>query len=263
MIENGPTIRNRAKEILRNGGPVLAFNVFEALRPSVVKIVAQLGFDLLFVETEHILHDPETLTNFLVMARDGGLSPVVTIPGVNRAEIGRLLDAGALGCCLCHAETVAQVEDLVRFTKYPPLGVRALAHGPNADYWIEDSAAYRADANAATCVILKIESALGIENAEALMAVDGVDAIVFGPGDLAADMATPGGWDDPALLAAMEGVVESALAKGVAVEAAVGPRDGAEYEAMRARGIQIFGPARMTEYDHLRAGATLALAPFR
>ncbi len=263
MTPGESQIRNPAKEKLANGGAALAFNVFESLRPSVAKIVAQLGFDILFVETEHIFHDPETLTMFLVMARDNGLTPIVTIPVVDRADVCRLLDAGALGFCLCHAESVEQVEDLVRFAKYQPIGVRALAHGPGASYWIEDSASYRAAANEAVQIILKIESAEGVRNAEAMMAVAGVDAIVFGPGDLAADMGTPGGWDDPALLAAMEGVMDAALARGMAVEAAVGPRDHDEFEAMKARGIQIFGPARMTEYDHLRAGATLALAPFR
>ena len=52
-------IRNPAKEALKSGGAVVVFNVFEALRPSVVRIVAQLGYDLLLVETEHILHDPD------------------------------------------------------------------------------------------------------------------------------------------------------------------------------------------------------------
>ena len=134
-----PLIRNPAKETLKSGGAVVVFNVFEALRPSVVRIVAQLGYDLLLVETEHIQHNPETLTHFLVMARDNGLSPTVTIPGVDRANVARLLDAGALGFCLCHAETVAQVEELVRWMKYPPDGERALAHGPNADYRIQSS----------------------------------------------------------------------------------------------------------------------------
>ena len=263
MPGENPLIRNPAKETLKSGGAVVVFNVFEALRPSVVRIVAQLGYDLLLVETEHIQHNPETLTHFLVMARDNGLSPAVTIPGVDRANVARLLDAGALGFCLCHAETVAQVEELVRWMKYPPDGERALAHGPNADYRIDDPARYCAEANAATLLILKIESRRGIENADALMSVEGVDAVVFGPGDLAADMGLHGGWDNPDLLAAMEGVIELALARGVAVEAAVTAGDKAAYETQRARGIQIFGPARMTEYDHLRVGAALAIEPFR
>jgi len=256
-------IRNPAKEKLKRGGPVVALNVFETLRPALIKLASQLEIDLLLVETEHILHDPETLAGFLLMARDHGLSPTVTIPAVTQPEIGRLLDAGALGFCLCHAESAAQVEALVRAAKYPPWGARALAHGPNADYRMDDAARYCAEANAATFIMLKLETRRGIENAEALMAIEGVDAIVFGPGDLGADMGLHGRWDDPALLAAMEGVVDLALAKGVAVEAAVTARDRAEYERQRARGIRIFGPTRLTDYDHLRRGIKLALEPFR
>ena len=263
MSNDSPLIENPAKARLQRGEPIVAFNVFESLRPSVVKIVAQLGYDLLLVETEHILHNPETLTSFLMMARDNGLSPAVTIPAASRPEVSRLLDAGAMGFCLCHAETTAQVDELVRGMKYPPIGERALAHGPNADYRIEDSARYCAEANDATLLILKIESAKGIDNAEALIAHEGVDAVVFGPGDLAADMGLHGHWDGPEVLDAMEGVIELALAKGVAVEAAVTARDKAEYERHRERGIQIFGPARMTEYDHLRLGASIAIEPFR
>ena len=93
-----------------------------------------------------------------MMARDNGLSPTVTIPSVSPPDIGRLLDAGALGFCLCHAESTEQVEALVRAMKYPPLGARALAHGPNADYRIDDAARYCAEANEATLVMLKIET---------------------------------------------------------------------------------------------------------
>ena len=255
-------IENRAKSVLKSGDPIIVFNVFESLRPSVVKIASQLGFDMLLVETEHMQHNPETLTSFLVMARDNGLSPIVTIPTATRAGVARLLDAGALGFCLCHAETSEQVDDIARWMKYPPLGERALAHGPNADYRIDDAAQYCAQANEATMLILKIESRLGIENAGAMISNDAVDAIVFGPGDLASDMGMHGDWERPEVIGAMEGVIEQALAKKIPIEAAVGPRDRAEYESQRTRGIQIFGPARVTEYDHLRAGAKAAIAPF-
>ena len=79
MSPEKPLITNLAKNILKNGRPVFGFNVFESLRPSVVKIAAQTGYNMLLVENEHILHNDETLTNFLVMARDNRLSPVVTV----------------------------------------------------------------------------------------------------------------------------------------------------------------------------------------
>ena len=254
---------NPAKEKLRAGEPVVGFNVFECLLPSVARIVAQTGYDFVLVETEHIQHDPRALTSFFLTAREGGLAPVVTIPNVSRAFASRMLDAGALGVCLCHAETRAEVDELVRLMKYPPQGERALAHGPNADYAIDDVARYCRETNEATWLVLKIESRKGIENAAEMLDPGRVDAVFFGPGDLAADMGLHGGWDHPEVIGAMEGVIELALARGIPVEAAAAATDRAEFERQRERGIRVFGPTRSTEYDALRSAAAALIAPFR
>lgn len=255
-------IRNRAKELLKAGEAIRTFNIFESLRPSVVAVLAQTGYDMVLVETEHILHNPETFTNFLVMARQAGLSPAVTVPEVSRALVSRTLDAGALGICLSHSETAEQVDELVKCMKYAPVGERSLAHGPNAEYLIENASAYCAEANDATLLMLKIESRLGLENAEEMISNERVDAVVFGPGDLAADMGLHGQHDHPDLISAMETVAEIALSKGKAVEAPVYATTAAEFRRHRERGIQIFGPIRTTEYDLLRSAAAEAIAPY-
>ena len=263
MQSNEAFNRNRAKELLKSGEPITAFNVFESLTPSVVSIVAQTGFDMVLVETEHILHNSENLTAFLLMARHAGLCPTVTIPEVSRTLVSRTLDAGALGICLAHAETPEQVNELVRWMKYAPDGKRDLAHGPNAAYLIEDASAYCTAANDATLLILKIESRLGLENVEEMVSNKWVDGIVFGPGDLSADMGLHGQQDNPDLIVAMESVAQIALSKGKAVEAPVYPTNRAEYMRLRERGFQIFGPIRTTEYDLLRKAAADAIAPFK
>lgn len=256
-------IANLAKNRLKAGEPVLVFNVFESLRPSIVKIVKQTGYHMLMIETEHVLHDEYALTNFIISARDNGLSPLVTVPTTDRLLVSRLLDSGALGINLCHAETRQQVDDLVRWMKYPPAGERALAMGANVDYQIADAAAYCRQANDATLLMLKIESQNGVENAEELLTNEWVDAVVFGPGDLAASMGYHGQWRHPKVLAAMERVIELAIAHDIAVEPAESPRDAAEYARQRARGALIFGPTRQTEYELLRDAADRALSPYR
>ena len=263
MTEQKRSIRNHAKELLKSGEAVRALNVFESLRPSVVSVVAQTGYEVVLVETEHIMHNPETFTNFLLMARHLGLCPTVTIPEVSRTLVSRTLDAGALGICLSHAETPEDVNDLVRWAKYPPVGERALAHGPNSDYQIEDASTYCAEANDATMLVLKIESRLGIENAEEMISHEWVDGVVFGPGDLASDMGLHGQLDHPALIAAMNSVARIALNNGKAVESPVYATDPAEFRHQREQGFQIFGPIRTTEYDMLRKAAAEAIAPFQ
>ena len=263
MPSEKPLITNPAKNILKSGGQIFGFNVFESLRPSVVKIVAQTGYNMLLVENEHVLHNDETLANFLIMARDNGLSPAVTILVPSRPFVSRVLDAGALGICLSHADTPDQVEELVRWMKYAPVGERGLAMGPNIDYVQADAARYCKEANEATLLILKIESWQGVENAEAILSNKWVDGVVFGPGDLAATMGFHGEWKHPEVVRAMDRVSDIALSKGLAVEAAIYPTDYAEYQRQRERGIQLFGRFRSCEYDLLREAASRAMSIYR
>ena len=256
-------ITNPAKNILKNGGPIFGFNVFESLHPSVVKIAAQTGYNMLLVENEHVLHNDETLTNFLVIARDNRLSPAVTVLEPSRSIVSRALDAGALGICLSHAETPDQVEALVRWMKYAPVGERGLAMGANVDYAEADAARYCEEANEATLLILKIESWRGVENAEELLANEWVDAVVFGPGDLAAKMGFHGKWEHPQVVAAMEHVIEIALSRNLPVEPAIYPKNHAEYQRQRERGIQLFGCFRSPEYSLLREAASQAMSIYR
>ena len=77
-------IANHIREALKKGETVKGFNVFESLRPSVVKVAAQAGFDFIMVDTEHVVHNDETFTNFLVLARDNHLAPLVTVVSPDR-----------------------------------------------------------------------------------------------------------------------------------------------------------------------------------
>jgi 4-hydroxy-2-oxoheptanedioate aldolase len=257
-----PLIANPAKEILKSGGPLFGFNVFESLRPSIAKIVARAGYNLLFVENEHVVHNEETMTNFLVIARDNGLSPAVTALVPERPFVSRMLDAGALGICLSHADRPEQIEELAKWMKYAPDGERGLALGANSEYRGDDIPRYCREANEATMLIVKIESLEGVQNAEAILAHEAVDALVFGPGDLAATMGLHGQWEHPDVVSAMQGVIDIALARGVASEPAIYPKTREEYHRLREEGIQLFGRLRASEYDLIRAGATADIAMY-
>ena len=252
MVNDQPLIANKAKQRLKEGEPIFVFQVWEFMRPSIVKIAAQAGFHMLWVENEHVLRNEEALTDFIVAARDNGLDVLTSVPTHERHYVSRVLDAGAVGIMLPHAETVEQIQELVRWVKYPPSGERAVVFGPNADYREpSDLGRFCEESNEATMILLKIESRKGVENAEALLSNEWVDAMCFGPVDLSVSMGFPGQTDHPEQVAAMEGVVDLALSKDVAV--AFGARDRATYERQRKRGIRIFSPGG--ELDLLRESA--------
>jgi 2-dehydro-3-deoxyglucarate aldolase/4-hydroxy-2-oxoheptanedioate aldolase len=263
MDRQQPLISNPAKDKLNAGEPIFGVNIFEALTPSVVKIAANLGFDMLMVDAEHALNDDSRLAMFLTLVRDNGVAPIVTVTAPERALVSRVLDAGAMGIILSHSETPEQMEDLVRWVKYAPEGVRGLALGANASYDGSDIARYCREANQATLVLPKIESPLGVENAGAMMDVEGIDGVVFGPGDLSAKMGLPGQWEHPEVLAAINSVVDAAIARGLAVEPPVMPNDKIAYNRELIRGARIFGATRQTEYDLFRDAATRVLDAYR
>ena len=263
MTTEKPLISNRAKEKLKAGEPIFGVNIFEALTPSVVKIAANTEFDMLMVDAEHALNDDGRLSLFLTLVRDNGMAPVVTVVAPERALVSRVLDAGAMGIILSHSETPEQMEDLIRWVKYAPEGVRGLAMGANASYNSSDIARYCREANDAMLVLPKIESPLGVENAGAMMDVEGVDGVVFGPGDLSAKMGHPGQWEHPEVLAAINSVVDAAISRGKAVEPPVMPTDRAEYNRDLIRGARIFGPTRQTEYDLYREALDRVLNAYR
>ena len=263
MNNERPLIVNRAKQKLNAGEPIFGVNIFEALTPSVAKVAARAGFDVLMVDAEHALNDGNALSMFLTLVRDNGVAPIVTVTAPERALVSRVLDAGALGIILSHSETPEQMEDLVRWVKYAPEGVRGLAMGANAGYDGSDIARYCREANQATLVLPKIESPLGVENAGAMMDVEGVDGVVFGPGDLSAKMGLPGQWEHPEVLAAINSVVDAAIARGLAVEPPVMPNDKIAYNRELIRGARIFGATRQTEYDLYRDALQRVLAVYK
>jgi 2-keto-3-deoxy-L-rhamnonate aldolase RhmA len=82
----------------------------------------------------------------------------------------------------------AEARALVRATKFPPLGNRGFAGaGLDADYSLalrDEGRSFTDDANGETFIIAQIETAESVDNVDAILAVDGVDAVFVGPADL-------------------------------------------------------------------------------
>ena len=132
------------------------------------------------VDLQHGLFDPGTAVHALRAIAAHGAAPLVRLPAVDAAVTGYVLDAGAAGVIAPMVETVAEAEALVAACRYPPKGRRS--HGPTR-------AALRPGADAfATAeqavVFAMIETREGLERCEDLAAVEGLDGLFIGPGDL-------------------------------------------------------------------------------
>ena len=142
------------------------------------------------------------------------VQPVLRAACDDPVHIKQLLELGCQTLVIPVVETAAQAAAIVRATRYPPDGIRGVGSAlARASRW-NRIGRYLADADDEICVIVQIETRRGIENAAAIAAVPGVDALFLGPADLSASLGRRGQPGHPDVIAAMDATVATALAAG-------------------------------------------------
>jgi 4-hydroxy-2-oxoheptanedioate aldolase len=151
------------------------------------EILGRAGFDWIVIDTEHAPNElPGVLAQLQALAISDA-APVVRLAWNDPVLTKRVLDIGAQTLLVPFVETESDARRAVLHTRYPPHGVRGVATNHRANQFgrISD---YLATAAAEICVLVQIESGTGLENVEAIAAVEGVDGIFVGPSDLAASL---------------------------------------------------------------------------
>ena len=186
-------VRNVARERLEKGETSLGVGIRTARTVDIAKMMKTSGFDWLFIDLEHGPMSIEFATTIAVAALDTGISPIVRVPFMQHTMATRVLDAGALGVVMPHVDTPEQAREIVDHLKYPPIGHRSVA-GSQAifDFKSVPIGELTRAANTALLVIPMMETPTAIVNAEAIAAVPGIDALLIGTNDLAAEMGIPG-----------------------------------------------------------------------
>ncbi len=210
---------NSAKRKLQAGEPT--FGTWLSLGSvTAARFLARLGFDWLTVDLEHTPTNWETAALMFGAISDAGCVPLARVPRGDHDYIKRVLDAGAYGIVVPMVETVEQAKAAVAAAKYPPVGTRSLGGSLHALNFAATVGEYYAAANDEILVVLQTESPLGIENARAIYALPGVDAIFVGPVDLRARLRSADG-SDPSE-ERFEAALAEVLAAGRATNTPVG-----------------------------------------
>lgn len=199
-----PSFRSRLGE----GVPLLS-TMITLPNAAVAEILADAGFDWLFIDGEH---GPLQTQDILAMLQAvGDRTPcLVRVPAAGEAAIKTVLDLGAEGIIVPQVNTAEQAANVVQWARYAPQGSRgvglARAHGYGRRF-----KEYVESANGRTVVVVQAEHVLAVENIEAIVKVPGVDAVLLGPYDLSASLGKMGQIDDPTVVAAIDRVTEVCL----------------------------------------------------
>ncbi len=184
--------------------------------PIVAEIMSAAGFDYLVVDAEHSAIDvPQAQAMFqAIKAGNPDCVPMVRLPGNRYDETKRYLDAGAMGVIAPLINSEAEARELVRSVKYPPIGDRGVGYGRSHGYGFAFDE-YMAAANENTFVCVQIEHIRAVEDLDAILAVDGIDAAFIGPYDLTASMGITAQFDHPDYLKARADILDGCRRHGV------------------------------------------------
>ncbi len=172
--------QNTAKEKMLRGEPAFGYALGLG-SPLAAEALGGSGVDFLLLDTQHGSWGPDSTIAALAAMAAGPAVPMARVSTNNYTLIGRLLDEGMLGIVVPMVDTAEDARAAAAACRYPPRGrrswgwARARAYGADYPDWIDDQ----------IFLAVQIESAMAVENAEAILATPGVDGCWVGPADLA------------------------------------------------------------------------------
>lgn len=185
---------NPVKKALREGQPQVG-TWLSLGSLSATRMMARVGFPWLTVDLEHSPIDWSQAAALFGAIADAGCIALARVPRGDHDHIKRVLDAGAHGIVVPMVNTVEEAKAAIAAAKYPPTGNRSLGGALHALNFDASAGEYYKKANDEILVVLQTESPEGVDNAEEIYSLPGVDAIFVGPNDLTAQMRAEDGTD--------------------------------------------------------------------
>jgi 4-hydroxy-2-oxoheptanedioate aldolase len=176
--------------------------------------MAHQGWDSLTIDMQHGVVDYQAMVGMLQAISTTDTVPVVRVPWLEPGIIMKTLDAGAYGVICPMVNTAEDAQRLVAYTRYAPRGTRSF--GP-VRALLYAGADYAQHANDTIVAFAMIETAQALDNLDAILSVDGLEAIYIGPSDLSLALGCRPVFDDPdpKAVQAIEHILERAQAHGV------------------------------------------------
>jgi 4-hydroxy-2-oxoheptanedioate aldolase len=178
--------KNTFKAALRSGERAQIGLWLGLTNPISAEICAGAGFDWLLIDGEHAPNDVRSILAQLQAVAPSPAHPIVRPVSGDVQLIKQLLDIGAQTLLVPMVESAEQAKLLVAAMRYPPTGIRGVGAAlARASQWNRVTN-YLHEANDQMCLLVQVETRLGLENLDAIAVVEGVDGVFIGPSDLSA-----------------------------------------------------------------------------
>lgn len=240
-----PAPVNRLKQAMAEGR--LLRGLWLALgSETVTEIAGRAGFDWCLVDGEHAPFDPALIRRQIIALENTGTPAIVRVPGNADWILKQVLDVGAQTVMVPMVNTPEEARAAVRACLYPPEGIRG-----DGGYTMRASGFgavpdHASTANAQICVIVQAETRQALDNLAEIAAVDGVDCVLFGPADLAADLGYRDNPNAPEFWAEIRRGIDVIRAAGKAAGIFAPPERNAELVAAGVTVLSLGSDAALT-----------------
>lgn len=184
--------QNFVLEKLRAGKPVLGT---WCVIPSIhaLDVICSAGLDFVIIDAEHGPISFETAQAMCMACESRAVSPLMRVGGVNAGDILRALDIGVHGVQVPNIESAEQVRQVVKHSKFPPLGERGFSpFVRSGGYALENAQSITETANKNTLLAVNIEGPAAIEELDAILDCQALDVVFVGLFDLSKALGIPG-----------------------------------------------------------------------
>jgi 2-keto-3-deoxy-L-rhamnonate aldolase RhmA len=238
-------------------GQVARICILGHFLPYFPKLAAHFGYDGVWVDGEHRAFDNREQQALLAFHRLANIDCIWRVPTTEKGALYRALEDGATGIMVPHVHGQEKARMMVQALKFPPLGDRGMdGAGLDSSFSLASPESYLENSNRNTCLVVQIETPEGLNNVDAIAAVEGVDVLFLGPGDLSLRLGCSPSMDDPSILAAQKRIARAAANHGKSWgQPVANGRDAARIIEVGARFVAM-GNEFAAIHSHLKQSAS-------
>jgi 2-keto-3-deoxy-L-rhamnonate aldolase RhmA len=152
----------------------------------VAEIMSLVGFDYLWIDTEHGPAD-FVHAQMLIQAAAGRCPCLVRIPENKEVWFKKALDIGCDGIVVPQVKSATEARRAIEWCLYPPAGERSVGVTRAHNYGMSFRE-YVQVVNEELTIVLQVEHTDGVRNIGSILDVPGIDAILVGPFDLSGSL---------------------------------------------------------------------------
>lgn len=228
---------NKLKEKLKSGNHLIGFEV-DLCDPCISELVSSLGYDYIWIDTEHEAMDYETVLMQIIACKAGGAASVVRIPFNEPYLAKRILEMGPDGIIFPMINSAVEAKAAIDACLYPPLGKRGFGPRRAVSYGAEDLFSYIEEAPERMCRFIQLEHVNAIHDLDNILQVPGIDGMIVGPCDLSGSIGYLNEIFHPKVLSLIDTAISKCKNANMPIGVAVGANSEEDVRFWFDRGFQ-------------------------